>query len=144
MIYNFYPCTPVLVYVLDNCMHELAGSLIIWLTSHLRRASKQLKPDHLEQPPPCSLQDINAGEIRAVSFSAAPASIPAGAEAGDTNLFVAPDFMVATAGGSIQSLRAVSFDDPLQAPVAHSVILQVRLRLLHSFWLCAWPCSCTR
>ena len=44
IVYNLYPCTPVLVYMLDNCMHELAGSLIIWLTSHLRRASKQLKP----------------------------------------------------------------------------------------------------
>ena len=60
-----------------------------------------------------------------MSFSTAPASVPEGAKEGDTNLFVAPDFAVATAEGVVVTVQAGCFEEPARFEPGHTVVVEV-------------------
>lgn len=79
-------------------------------------------------------QDLNAGEVCSVSFSTAPASVPAGAEKGDTNLFVAPDFVVSTASGALVAVKAGCFEDPTGFEQGQVTLMEVGCALHLLCW----------
>ncbi|KAK9829874.1 hypothetical protein WJX72_008365 [[Myrmecia] bisecta] len=76
-------------------------------------------------------EDLSAGEISSISFSAAGMSVPAGAEEGDLNLFMAPDFLVATSQGQVLAVQAGSFED-VRLPRKGTCLLQGALNSVTS------------
>ena len=76
--------------------------------------------------PTCCAQDLDAGPVQTVAFSAVAAAPPGRATAGELELFVAPDFVVSSRTGNIVAVRASSFDDASGEEPSHQLLVQVR------------------
>ena len=71
------------------------------------------------------VQDLDAGPVQTIAFSAVPAAPPPRATAGELELFVARDFVVSTSTGNIVAVRASSFDDASGEEPSHKLLVQV-------------------
>ena len=70
-------------------------------------------------------QDLDAGPVQTIAFSAVPAAPPQRGTAGELEVFVAPDFVVSTSTGNVVAVRASSFDDASGEEPSHKLLVQV-------------------
>ena len=99
------------VYRAANYLHLLTGES--WLES-------------LPCPSPaCCAQDLDAGPVQTVAFSAVASAPPKRGTAGELEVFAAPDFVVSSRTGNIVAVRASSFDDASGEEPSHQLLVQV-------------------